>query len=140
MTPPDYQRLCHSQRRLLDHFYRQQGSRMRASGDGESWVARADGLIGALSLTPVAGGQWLTGLFVAEPWRRKGIAAGLIEASLAARPGPTWLFCHPDLQTFYARLGFDSTHTLPAELASRLARYQRSKSLVALVRAGFTPG
>lgn len=135
MTLPEFLPLCRSQRRLLDHFYRQHGSRMRASAEGQLWVARAQAMVGALNLTPVAEGHWLTGLFVAPQWRGQGVAAGLVSAALANSTGPTWLFCHPELQSFYARQAFTTASALPVELASRLARYQRSKTLVAMVCA-----
>jgi GNAT superfamily N-acetyltransferase len=123
------------ERRLLEHFYKQQGSRMRAANDGESWVARSDGIVAGLCLSAVADGHWLTGLFVAPQHRKRGVAAQLVEAALAGRSGPTWLFCHPDLTAYYQRLGFSTTAQLPEALASRLQRYQRSKSLLAMVRA-----
>ncbi len=107
---------------------------MRASGEGELWVARADEIVGGMTLQAVAQGHWLTGLFVAPQWRGRQVASCLVEAALTGRPGPTWLFCHPDLQAFYQRLGFTLTSTLPEALASRLARYQRSKPLLAMVR------
>ncbi|MCE0917579.1 GNAT family N-acetyltransferase [Pseudomonas sp. NMI760_13] len=122
------------QRRLLEQFYRQHGSRMRAAGDGEQWVARSGGIVGGMNLTPVDGGYWLTGLFVAPQWRGQKIASQLLEAALADSTCATWLFCHPDLTPFYQRLAFTPATTLPEALASRLARYQRSKPLVALVR------
>lgn len=134
MNSPQYSQLDSTQRRLLAHFYREHGSRMRPAAEGAQWVARADGLIAALNLSAVGDGQWLTGLFVAPHWRGQGVAAGLMKAALAQSSGPTWLFCHPDLQGFYQRLGFACTETLPGELASRLARYQRGKALVAMVR------
>jgi len=126
--------LPHLQRRLLDHFYRQHGSRMRAAGEGEQWVARAGEMIAGMNLITVAGGRWLTGLFVAPDWRGQRVAARLIEAGLQGSAGPTWLFCEPPLAPFYERLGFSITEQLPEALASRLARYRRSKPLVALVR------
>ncbi|EKT4523133.1 GNAT family N-acetyltransferase [Pseudomonas putida] len=107
---------------------------MRAAGDGESWVARADGIVGGLNLSPVADGRWLTGLFVAPQWRGRQVATHLIEAALAANAPPTWLFCHPDLEAFYQRVGFTLTDDLPDALNARLTRYQRSKRLVAMVR------
>lgn len=125
--------LPHLQRRLLDHFYRQHGSRMRAAGEGEQWVARAGDMIAGMNLIPMAGGCWLTGLFVAPHWRGQRVAARLIEAGLQGSAGPTWLFCEPQLVPFYERLGFCVTEQLPEALASRLARYRRSKPLVALV-------
>nr|WP_256589876.1 MULTISPECIES: GNAT family N-acetyltransferase [unclassified Pseudomonas] len=120
---------------MLDHFYRQHGSRMRAASDAQLWVARAPGIIAGLSLSPVGDGYWLTGLFVDPQQRNKGMAGRLIEAALEQANGPTWLFCHPDLMPFYQRLGFHMAGQLPESLASRLLRYQRSKRLVALERA-----
>lgn len=134
MTAPQYGQLPASQRRLLDLFYRQHGSRMRVSGEAEPWVARVGEIVAGVSLTPVSGGHWLTGLFVAPGWRGQGVAAELVESALGATLGATWLFCHPDLTTFYQRLAFNPADTLPENLAMRLARYQRSKRLIALVR------
>ncbi|MFJ4351970.1 GNAT family N-acetyltransferase [Pseudomonas sp. NPDC089428] len=122
------------ERRLLEHFYKQQGSRMRAANDGELWVARRDGIVAGLCLSAVADGHWLTGLFVAPQARKCGVATQLVAAALAGHSGPTWLFCHPDLTAYYQRLGFGITAQLPEALASRLHRYQRSKSLLAMVR------
>jgi len=122
------------ERRLLEHFYKQHGSRMRAANDGESWVARDDGIVAGLCLSDVDDGYWLTGLFVAPQARKRGVAAHLVEVALAGRSGPTWLFCHPDLTAYYQRLGFSLTAQLPEALASRLQRYQRSKNLLAMVR------
>ncbi|MFV3403178.1 GNAT family N-acetyltransferase [Pseudomonas sp. NY15463] len=121
------------QRRLLALFYRQHGSRMRAAGEGVQWVAREDEIVAGLNLVPVAAGHWLTGLFVAPPHRGRQVASRLLKAALQANPGPVWLFCDPLLTPLYARLGFNETEQLPQALASRLARYQRSKPLVALV-------
>ncbi|MFJ4454586.1 GNAT family N-acetyltransferase [Pseudomonas sp. NPDC089392] len=120
---------------MLDHFYRQHGSRMRAAGDAELWVARSPGIIAGLSLSTVGEGFWLTGLFIDPQRRSQGVAARLVEAALAQVDGPTWLFCHPDLLPFYQQLGFDLAQQLPEALAGRLQRYQRSKRLVALQRS-----
>lgn len=122
------------QRPLLERFYRAHGSRMRAAGEGEQWVARDEAIIAGLNLTAIADGHWLTGLFVAAPWRGQQVASKLLLTAAQARPGPLWLFCEPQLTTFYQRLGFSTAESLPQALASRLARYQRSKPLVALVR------
>ncbi|TFF35593.1 GNAT family N-acetyltransferase [Pseudomonas sp. RIT623] len=130
----NYSRLPEVQRRLLDHFYRQHGSRMRAAGEGEQWVARADAIIAGVNLTPVTGGQWLTALFVAPQWRGQHVATRLLDAALRDAPGATWLFCHPDLSRFYQNLAFTPAVDLPQALASRLARYRRSKPLMAMVR------
>lgn len=133
MTPLLCTPLTDLERRLLDHFYGQQGSRMRAASEGELWVARSGAIVAGLSLSAVAGGRWLTGLLVAPEWRNQGVAARLVNAALAEGRGPTWLFCHPDLEAFYQRLGFSPASRLPEALGSRLARYQRSKRLMAMV-------
>ncbi|MGG5288602.1 GNAT family N-acetyltransferase [Pseudomonas shirazensis] len=139
MTALTYSSLSALEQRLLDHFYRQQGSRMRSAAGGALWVARADAIVAGMSLSPVAHGLWLTGLLVAPQWRGRGIAGQLIEASLATASGPVWLFCHPELLPFYQRLGFGPAHDLPEALSMRLARYQRSKSLIALARDQSSP-
>jgi len=121
-------------RPLLDKFYRAHQSFMRSKGDAHAWVARDPLIIAALCLTPVAGGHWLTSVFVAPDRRHQGVAGRLIEAAIAAVGGKVWLFCDPELTGFYARLGFDVALDLPESLAGRFARYGRTKSLIALHR------
>ena len=135
--------LSATERPLLNKLYKIHGSAMRTSDAGEVWVARAGEIIGGLSLTPVPDGQWLTGLLVAPDWRGKGVARLLSDHAGGAER--TWRFCHPDLQGFYERLGFMVNEDLPQTLADRLARYRRSKPLLAMVRdqssaAGSSPG
>ncbi|TDF77731.1 N-acetyltransferase [Pseudomonas sp. H9] len=118
---------------------------MRAAAQGQLWVARAEEIIAALCLTAVPGGHWLTGLWVAQAFRGQHIAHRLIEAALQHCEGAVWLFCHPDLTPFYQRQGFSPCTDLPATLAERFERYQRSKPLVAMARlqsspAGSSPG
>ena len=133
MTSPRFRRLPLQLRPLVDKFYRDHRSPMRSQAGDELWVAQsASEIVAALSLRPVAGGQWLTGLFVAPTLRRQGLAAALLSHSLALHPEPLWLFCHPELRGFYQRLGFEDCQSLPTELAVRLTRYQRNKSLVSL--------
>jgi GNAT superfamily N-acetyltransferase len=120
------------QRPLLAKFYRGHQSPMRAKGDAAIWVAREREIVGALCLTSVAGGQWLTGLFVAPEFRGQGVAQRLIEAAVNGVEGIVWLFCDPDLFGFYQRLGFVAAEQMPQALTDRLARYQQSKPLVAM--------
>nr|WP_306764465.1 GNAT family N-acetyltransferase [Pseudomonas sp. 2(2015)] len=108
-------------------------------------MARTEEIVAALCLSEVPGGHWLTGLFVAPAWRGQQLAGRLIDAALAELQGNIWLFCHPDLASFYAHQAFTSTDALPAPLAERLQRYQQSKPLLAMVRvqsslAGSSPG
>lgn len=133
MTSPRFRRLPLQLRPLVDKFYRDHRSPMRSQAGDELWVAEnASEIVATLSLRPVAGGQWLTGLFVAPALRRQGVAAALLDHSLALHPEPVWLFCHPELRGFYQRLGFEDCQRLPAELDERLTRYQRTKSLIPL--------
>lgn len=140
-----YSQLSAVERPLLNKFYRAEGSAMRASAKGEAWVARAGEIIAALNLSQVPDGYWLTGLLVTPEWRGRRVARQLIEQATCAKAGSTWLFCHPDLQAFYQPLGFTLAMQMPQPLNERLARYQRSKPLIALARcqsslAGSSPG
>ncbi|MCK0544204.1 GNAT family N-acetyltransferase [Pseudomonas syringae pv. aptata] len=121
-------------RPLLGKFYREHQSSMRAASKGQAWVAKQAEIIGALCLTPVAEGHWLTGLFVAPALRGQAVARSLIEAALQPLGGPVWLFCHPDLLVFYQRSGFETAQRLPQTLGERFMRYSRSKPLIALCR------
>jgi GNAT superfamily N-acetyltransferase len=119
---------------LLDKFYRAHRSPMRSSSAAQSWIARAGEIVAALSLTPVADGYWLTGLFVAPGQRGQGLATDLMAHALADLEGPVWLFCDPQLQRFYQRSGFAPSSSLPLTLGERLMRYSRNKALIALTR------
>lgn len=121
-------------RPLADKFYRSHRSAMRTRSDHQVWVARDGEIVAALCLQAAAHGQWLTSLLVAPARRQQGLASALIAAALNEADKPTWLFCHPDLQPFYERLGFRACVDLPAPLAERLARYRRTKTLDAMVR------
>jgi GNAT superfamily N-acetyltransferase len=117
---------------LADKFYRSHRSPMRATKGATLWVAKQQEIIGALNLTSVAEGHWLTGLFVAPQWRGQAVAGRLLAQVLQARTGPVWLFCHPELAEFYQRAGFFACEELPRELAERLRRYGRTKPLIAM--------
>ena len=107
---------------------------MRTSAVEQVWVAEHPEIVAALCLRTIDGGHWLTSLLVATTLRGQGVARQLIETALADCSTPVWLFCHAQLRDFYLRLGFTPCTHLPQPLAARLARYQRSKSLQALVR------
>ncbi|MGE8413117.1 MAG: GNAT family N-acetyltransferase [Pseudomonas sp.] len=126
--------LADDSRPLLNKFYRQHRSPMRASGDGLLWVVRDSEIVAGMSLTPVARGYWLTGLYVAPKLRGQGLARRLLEDARHELEGPVWLFCHPELVTLYRHLGFAADPQLPQPLVERLARYQRSKPLLAMGR------
>ena len=117
---------------LMNKFYRRHQSSMKAVRDAQLWVARREDIIAALCLRPVAGGYWLTGLFVDPDCREQGIAAQLIATAVKDLQEPVWLFCHPDLRGFYERRGFSFDPALPYALAERLSRYARSKPMIAM--------
>lgn len=115
-------------------FYRAHHSSMRASAKVRVWVVETDEILAALCLQPVDSGYWLTSLLVAPAHRHKGLARQLLSAACTACQGEVWLFCEPHLVGFYEHQGFRQTTRLPPTLASRLARYQRKKNLVACHR------
>lgn len=115
-------------------FYCAHHSPMRARSTMQVWVAEAAEIVAALCLEPVENGYWLTSLLVAPTHRHKGLASQLVAAACTACQGDVWLFCQPNLVGFYEHQGFCQTTRLPPALASRLARYQRKKTLVACHR------
>ena len=117
---------------LMNKFYRAHHSPMKAVREARLWVARRDEIIGALCLRPVAGGHWLTGLFVDPACREQGIAAALIAEAVKGLEHPVWLFCHPDLRGFYERRGFSFDPQMPYAMVERLSRYARSKPMIAM--------
>ncbi|MGV8921093.1 MAG: GNAT family N-acetyltransferase [Pseudomonas sp.] len=119
-------------RPLLNKFYQEHKSSMRAGGDAQVWVAKRAEIVGGLCLTAVADGHWLTGLFVAPSVRGQTIARRLLDEVRAQTAGPVWLFCHPDLTDFYQRAGYELTEVLPEALSAKFERYCQTKSLVAL--------
>jgi GNAT superfamily N-acetyltransferase len=119
---------------LVDEFYRAHRSPMRVDRQARVWVAQHAEIVAALCLRPLAQGYWLSGLFVAPSQRRQGLARQLIEQALAPASEPVWLFCDPELHSFYENLGFLPCTSLPTALAERLSRYQRKKNLIALCR------
>ena len=133
-TMPDtqYTRLDEPSWPLMNKFYRAHQSSMKAVRDAQLWVARCDGIVGALCLRPVSGGFWLTGLFVDPALRGQGLAARLIAEAIAPVEGTVWLLCHPDLEGFYTAQGFSQQTVLPQSLAERLVRYKRNKPMIAM--------
>ncbi|WP_025126867.1 GNAT family N-acetyltransferase [Pseudomonas sp. PH1b] len=132
MPSPQFSLLAEASRPLLNKFYRQHRSPMRAGAEGQLWVARNPQIIAGMSLTPVAQGHWLTGLFVAPTCRGQGLATQLVAQARNQVEGPVWLFCHPDLKDLYQAMGFFCDPVLPPALVERLARYRRSKPLLAM--------
>lgn len=120
-------------RPLLNKFYRAHRSSMRAPPGARCWVADTTEIVAALCLSRVDNGHWLSGLLVAPEQRNKGLATRLVTRAVSESSGPVWLFCAPELIPFYRRLDFSENPQLPESLAARLQRYNRHKTLVALV-------
>jgi N-acetylglutamate synthase-like GNAT family acetyltransferase len=118
---------------LADKFYRSQRAVIGKTTGAQIWVAQETEIIAALVLHPVADGYWLTSLLVDARQRKRGIARQLISTVRSECGTKVWLFCHPDLYSFYTRLGFETCQQLPPELAARLTRYQQSKPLRAMI-------
>ncbi len=133
MPTLDYSPLPKALQPLLVRFYRAHNSRNRIRPEATCWVARRGAILGGLCLTPVADGHFLTGLLVIPSQRSRGIGAQLVREALMSNSGPVWLFCKPELLDFYTQLGFVMTDQLPDTLADRLARYRRTKALIALL-------
>ncbi|MFN3579682.1 MAG: GNAT family N-acetyltransferase [Pseudomonas sp.] len=121
---------------LLNRFYRQHGSRMKAYSEQKLWTLQSDDLLACLCLQPVQSGHWLTGLFVAPEYRGQGLATHLLEAIRKQASGPLWLFCSPELQALYTRCGYAPATELPESLAAKLKRYQQGNPLIAMVHPG----
>ena len=117
---------------LLNKFYRRHDSSMKALKGGRLWVVRDTEIVAGLCLSPVVGGQWLTGMFVDPAYRGQGLATRLIQQSVAGVDGTVWLLCHPDLEGFYQRMGFSQDTVLPQSLSERLVRYKRNKPMIAM--------
>lgn len=132
MTDIRYSQLDDLSWPLMNKFYRQHQSSMKAVREAQWWVARREEIVAALCLRPVFGGHWLTGLFVDPACREQGIAAQLIAAAVKDVEAPVWLFCHPDLRGFYERRGFTFDPALPQAMAEVLSRYARSKPMIAM--------
>ncbi|KTC14560.1 GNAT family acetyltransferase [Pseudomonas marginalis ICMP 9505] len=117
---------------LLNKFYRSHDSSMKAMKGGRLWVARDSQIVAGLCLSPVVGGQWLTGVFVDPAYRGQGLAARMIAQAAASVDGTLWLLCHPDLEGLYQRMGFTQDTLLPQSLSERWARYKRNKPMIAM--------
>lgn len=129
----DQLRLLPSEYRpLLNKFYRAHRSHMRAPAGARCWVAGTTEIVAALCLSSVENGYWLSGLLVAPEQRKKGLGAHLVARAVSENSGPVWLFCAPELVSFYRRLGFNESMVLPEALASRLQRYNSNRTLIAL--------
>jgi amino-acid N-acetyltransferase len=87
--------------------------RVRINPTGLDWrrfilaVTPQGEMIGCGQVKPHGDGTYeLASIAVAPAWRGRGVARAVIEALLAANPGPLYLTCRPHLETFYQKFGF----------------------------------
>lgn len=122
---------------LANQFYKRVNKHMKARGDETVWLGESGGQVcAALRLRPLEPPYGLlTGMLVAPAARGQGWAGALLVAAARDfRAAETFLFCEPVLVNLYQQAGFTPAKTLPAPLASRLARYQRkTPQLTAMV-------
>jgi N-acetylglutamate synthase-like GNAT family acetyltransferase len=87
-------------------------------------VAEDDsGIVGVGQIRPHAGTPELASLVVREDRRGHGVGGQLIRALVAQAPGALYLFCRPQLGSYYARFGFRaiSVEQAPPSLRTRYA-------------------
>lgn len=120
---------------LANKFYRQHQRGMKASGDQQVWVIRDPAIIASLCLRQVEGGWWLTSLLVDPNARGRGTASALLQHVRQHHDGAIWLFCAPELEPLYSASGYRQNTCPPSALGDRLRRYQRTKSLIAMVNS-----
>lgn len=120
---------------LVNRFYRVHQRGMKARGDQQVWVARAPEIIASVCLRDMDQCWWLTALLVAPDARGMGVASQLLKQVRSQHRGDIWLFCAPDIAHLYSTNGFKQSSAIPPPLNSRLQRYQRTKSLIAMVNS-----
>ncbi|MEL0169460.1 MAG: GNAT family N-acetyltransferase [Pseudomonadaceae bacterium] len=120
---------------LANKFYRQYQRGMKARSDQQVWVARDPEIQACLCLRPVEQAWWLTSLLVHPALRGNGLASRLLQHVRQHCTGDIWLFCAPELAPLYSANGYRPDTAAPPALRDRLQRYQRSKSLIAMVNS-----
>lgn len=120
---------------LANKFYRQHQRGMKASTEQQVWVTRDPEIVASLCLRNVEHCWWLTSLLVAPGARGNGRASALLQQVRQHYEGSIWLFCAPELEPLYTANGYCQSALPPPALADRLRRYQRTKSLIAMVNS-----
>lgn len=127
---------------LLQRFYREQKSAVRPSKESTHWILSEEQqwvAVASVRLLPNTDQGWLTGLHVHANYRQRGYAHALL-SEVQAYYSKVWLFCEPKLVGFYQHCGYQLTEELPDSLATRLARYQQHKALVAFCSSEIKQG
>jgi N-acetylglutamate synthase-like GNAT family acetyltransferase len=81
------------------------------------------GIVGVGQIRPHAGTPELASLVVRKDRRGQGVGGQLIRALVAQSPGALYLFCRPQLGSYYTRFGFRaiSVEEAPPSLRTRYA-------------------
>ncbi len=141
----------------VNRFYKEHGEKSRVKKNETAFIAELGGaegnltdgitgdvaIVAALRILPLikngAVGQeksfwWLRSIFVAEPFRHRGIASKLLAAVVKECDGECYCFPFPPLQPLYESVGFEiyRLDLLPAELRGRFQRYQRKNDILAM--------
>ena len=64
------------------------------------------GIVGVGQIRPHEGAPELASLVVREDWHGQGVGRQLIHALIARSPVTLYLFCRPQLESYYAQFGF----------------------------------
>lgn len=115
---------------VANQFYKRVNKRLKAGPDETVWTASlGHGMVAALRLRPLVGGQQLlTGLFVEPSYRCRGVALTLLQAARKDfNSAGCYLFCEPQLKQLYTAVGFEQTlkAEMPDALVGRWQAYQR---------------
>jgi N-acetylglutamate synthase-like GNAT family acetyltransferase len=90
------------------------------------------GIVGIGQVRPHLGAPELASLVVREDRRGQGVGGRLIHALIAQLPGPTVLFCRPQLENYYAQFGFRAVGVDEAPLSLRM-RYAIGRFITWLI-------
>ena len=89
------------------------------------------GIVGVGQIRPHEGAPELGSLVVREERRGNGVGGQLINALIAQSPGTLYLFCRPQMGSYYARFGFRAITVKEAPPSLRL-RYAIGRFLTRL--------
>jgi N-acetylglutamate synthase-like GNAT family acetyltransferase len=139
MPDIDYRLLPAIKLPLANKFYREVNARGKASGGDVVSVARdisTGAIVAVARLAPIKDDKLLTGVYVAAPYRQRGIASLLIKHLVHQHPS-CYTFALTHLTDFYLRLGFTlvADDDLPCELAQRFKAYrQQGRNILAMIK------
>ncbi|MFL0797231.1 MAG: GNAT family N-acetyltransferase [Cellvibrionaceae bacterium] len=163
MKPLNVKTISAEEIRYVNKFYKEQGEKSRVQEFETVVVAESsfntnrnsninDGdacIVAALRMVPMASKSqalqisqsleeapywWLRSVYVAEAFRREGLATKILRAALVQCEEQCYCFPFVELQSLYETVGFQacSLDNLPAGLRGRFQRYQRKNAILAM--------